>query len=413
MTAEIISVGTEILLGNIVNTNAAYLSVKCARFGLAMYHQQVVGDNRERLAQALKSALERSDIVILTGGLGPTQDDLTKETAAEVLGLSLTEDKKVRKQIEQMLKNSAFKDSIPESNWKQAQVFEGGIVMENHNGTAPGLIGEKNGKRVILLPGPPREMEPMFEEYVVPYLNSLNPGVLFSKTVKLCGVGESQAEAEVLDLINGQTNPTIATYAKTGEVHFRVTAKAQTLEAAKNYVRPVVKVLQTRFKENVYSTDEEETLEEVVVKLLRKKGLVLVTAESCTAGLLAARIVNVSGASEVFTQGFVTYSNKSKRRLLDVDKATLRKYGAVSAQTAKEMAKGGIFATDADACVSITGVAGPQTEDEKPVGLVYIGCFVGGKVVVKEYRFMGDRQKIRENAVTKALDLLRRCLLDM
>lgn len=412
MTVELISVGTEILMGNIVNTNAAYLSVRCAQLGLSMYHQQVVGDNEERLAETVRTAAGRSDIVILTGGLGPTQDDLTKEAVAKAFGVKLVEDSAVVENIRDYMKNVLNKEEIPENNWKQAMVFENGKVLFNSNGTAPGLILKNDHTHIILLPGPPQEMKNMFEEQVVPYINGLHTGVIYSQTVKICGVSESQAEMDTLDLISTQTNPTIATYAKMGEVHFRVTANAQSLEAAKNYVYPVVKVLKSRFKDNVYSTDEEETLEEVVVELLKKKGLTLVTAESCTAGMLSARIVNVSGASDVFKQGFVTYSNKAKRKMLDVDKGTLHKFGAVSEQTAKEMAKGGIFNTDADVCVSITGVAGPNSEEDKPVGLVYIGCCMGGKVVVKEYRFSGNRQKIRENATTKALDLLRRCLLE-
>lgn len=410
MVVELISVGTEILLGNITNTNAAYLSVKCAELGLSLYNQQVVGDNEQRLASALKTALKRSDIVILTGGLGPTQDDLTKEVAAKVMGCNLVEDSYTRERIETILKNSIYKDNIPENNWKQALVPEGATVVDNNNGTAPGLIMEKGEKKVILIPGPPNEMQPMFEEFIYQYLEALEPAVLYSKMVKICGEGESQVETQIMDLIDGQTNPTIATYAKTGEVHLRVTAKAETLEEAKSLVKPVVKNLKSRFKDAIYSTDEKETLEAAVVKQLRKKNLQLVTVESCTGGLLAGRIVNVNGASEVFSQGFVTYSNKSKRKLVDVDKSTLKKYGAVSKEVAKEMAKGGIFATDADVCVAITGVAGPETEDNKPVGLVYIGCYAHDKVTVKEYQFKGDRQKIREQAVIKALDLVRRCI---
>lgn len=412
MTVELISVGTEILMGNIVNTNAAFLAVRCAQLGLSMYHQQVVGDNEERLIEAVRMAAGRSDIVILTGGLGPTQDDLTKEAVAKAFGVKLVRDTAVIKTIRDYMVNVLNKEEIPENNWKQALVFENGIVLNNSNGTAPGLILQNNNTHIILLPGPPQEMKNMFEEHIVPYVNKLHTGVIYSQTVKVCGVSESQAEMNTIDLISTQTNPTIATYAKMGEVHFRVTANAQTLEAAKNYVYPVVEVLKSRFKENVYTVNEGETLEDVVVSLLKNKGLTLTTAESCTAGMLSARIVNVSGASEVFKQGFITYSNKAKRRMLDVDKGTLHKYGAVSEQTAKEMAKGGIFNTDADVCISITGVAGPATEDDKPVGLVYIGCCVGGKVVVKEYHLSGNRQKIRENATTKALDLLRRCLLE-
>lgn len=416
MTAELISVGTEILLGNIVNTNAAYLSAKCAELGLSLYYETSVGDNEERLSEAVKTALSRSDIVILTGGLGPTEDDLTKEVTAATLGLSLVADEHTKKRIENHLKNSIYKE-IPPSNWKQAEVIEGAIVIDNTNGTAPGLIVEtkyaKKEKKVILLPGPPNEMMPMFENDICQYLSKLQSQVFYSAMVKICGIGESQAEADIKDLIKAQTNPTIAPYAKTGEVHLRVTASADSLEEAKKLVKPVVKQLKNRFKENIYTTNENETLEETVVNLLRKYGLTLATAESCTGGLFTGRIVNVSGASEVLNEGFITYSNKAKRKYLDVNKSTLKKYGAVSAQTAKEMVKGAAIGTDSDTAIAITGLAGPEGgTEEKPVGLVYIGCYVNEKAIVKEYQFKGNRQKIREYTVVSALDLLRRCILE-
>ena len=410
MVAELISVGTEILLGNIVNTNAAYLSEKCAGFGLSLYNQQVVGDNEDRLIEALKVAIGRSDIVILSGGLGPTQDDLTKEVTAKVMECELVEDAPSKENIVRMLKNFGLKNNITENNWKQALVPEGAIIMENHNGTAPGIIIEKDGKSIILLPGPPNEMKPMFEESVTKYLNKLQPEILYSMMVKICGVGESKVETQVLDLINGQTNPTIATYAKTGEAHIRVTSKAKNLEIAKKMVEPIVEILKDRFKENIYSTNESEELEDVVVKSLIDKKLQIVTVESCTGGLLAGRLINVSGVSEVLKQGFITYSNESKMKLVNVKELTLEEYGAVSKETAIEMAKGGIALANAAVGISITGVAGPNTEEDKPVGLVYIGCCYKDNIIVKEYNFNGNRQKIRDQAVTKALDLIRRCL---
>jgi len=410
MVAELISVGTEILLGNIVNTNAAYLSEKCASFGLSLYNQQVVGDNEDRLADALKVAIERSDIVILSGGLGPTQDDLTKEVTAKVMGCELVEDAYSKDHIISMLKSFALKENITENNWKQAFVPKGAIIMENHNGTAPGIIIEKDGKSIILLPGPPNEMIPMFEESVTEYLNKLQPEILYSMMVKICGVGESKVETLVLDLINGQTNPTIATYAKTGEAHIRITAKAKNLESAKKMVDPIVDTLKDRFKDNIYSTNENEELEDVVVKALINKNLQVVTVESCTGGLLAGRLINVSGVSQVLKQGFITYSNESKMKLVNVNESTLKQFGAVSKEVAIEMAKGGIIEADADIGIAITGIAGPNTEEDKPVGLVYIACCYKDNVVVKEYNFNGNRQKVRDQSVTKALDLLRRCL---
>nr|WP_314461087.1 competence/damage-inducible protein A [uncultured Clostridium sp.] len=410
MVVELISVGTEILLGNIVNTNTQYLAEKCALLGLSMYHQVTVGDNRERLSAALETALNRSDVVILTGGLGPTEDDLTKEVCAEVMGFELAEDAHTREWIEKYFKNNIYKE-IPDNNWKQAMVPQGSTVLDNSNGTAPGLIMEKNGRTAILLPGPPNELKPLFTEQVFPYLQNRQPEVIRSQMIKICGYGESQVEDKLIDLINTQTNPTIATYAKTAEVHLRVTAKADNEEAAKNLLKPVVKEIKNRFENAVYTTKEEETLEMAVVRLLKKYELTVTTAESCTGGLIAGRLVNVPGASEVFREGFITYSNKAKRKYLDVSKGTLKKYGAVSEQTAKEMATGGVFATDADACIAVTGIAGPDAEGEKPVGLVYIACYMKDKVKVEEYHFKGNREKIREQSVVKALDFLRRSIL--
>lgn len=412
MVVELISVGTELLLGNIVNTNTQFLAEQCALLGLSMYHQVTVGDNRERLSEAVQTALGRSDVVILTGGLGPTEDDLTKEVCAEVMGFALKEDSHTKKRIQEYLKNSVFK-VIPDNNWKQAMVPEGAIVLDNDNGTAPGLILEKNQKAAVLLPGPPGELYPLFKKQVFPYLKKRQPEILRSQMVKICGVGESQVEDKLLDLIDKQTNPTIATYAKTGEVHLRVTARARSEEEAKKLVKPVVKEIKSRFGDNVYSVREEETLEMAVVKLLQKHELTVTTAESCTGGLLAGRLVNVPGASEVFREGFITYSNKAKRKYLDVSKSTLKKYGAVSSETAREMAIGGAFAADCDVCVAVTGIAGPDGgTEEKPVGLVYIATYMKEKVTVKKFQFKGNREKVREQAVVRALDLLRRSILE-
>ena len=411
MVVELICVGTELLLGNIVNTNAAYLSEKCALLGLSMYHQSVVGDNAERLKESLETALNRSDVVILSGGLGPTQDDLTKETAAEVMGIPLKEDPHSREQIEEYFKNSQYK-VITDNNWKQALVPEGAIVLDNENGTAPGIIMEKNGKSVILLPGPPGELIPMFEGKVYDYLNKLQPEIIYSTMVRICGLGESFVENEIRDLIDNQTNPTIATYAKIGQVDLRVTAKAASEKEAAKLAKPMLKELVKRFGDHIYTMDEHKSLEEVIVHFLKERSLTLTTAESCTGGMIAARITDVPGASEVFKQGLVTYSNRAKRKLLDVKKTTLKEYGAVSEKTAKEMAKNGAFITGSDACVSVTGTAGPTGgTEEKPVGLVYIGCCYNNKTVVKEFHFKGERQKIREQATANALILLRECIL--
>lgn len=411
MIAELISVGTELLLGNIVNTNAAYLAEQCANCGLSCFYQTVVGDNEERLQETVKLALKRSDIVILTGGLGPTDDDLTKEVVAKAMKKKLVEDVKAREMIQTYFDNRGME--ITDNNWKQALIPEGAIVMYNNNGTAPGLIVESGEKCAILLPGPPKEMKPMFEEYVVDYLKKKNPEVIVSTTVKLCGVGESKVADMIQDMLDKQTNPTIAPYAKTGEVHLRVTAKAADEKTANKLIKPVVKQLKTKLSEYIYTTDETVTLEAAIVDLLVANKLTVCTAESCTGGMLSARLINVPGVSDVLKMGHITYSNKAKKKILGVKKKTLEKYTAVSAEVAKEMAKGAETVSKADVCVAITGLAGPDGgTDEKPVGLVYIACVIKGNVSVQEYRFNGNREKIRENATAAALTLMRKCILE-
>lgn len=411
MTVEFISVGTEILLGNIVNTNAAYLSERCAALGLSCYHQSVVGDNEERLMETIKLGLSRSDILILSGGLGPTKDDLTKEVTAKAFGLELYEDEHTKERIKEYFRR-VRSDQVTPNNWKQAMVPEGAKVIDNHNGTAPGLIIEGDGKTAILLPGPPNELVPMFEQDIEPYLNQLEPEGIYSKMVKICGIGESQAETMIADLMDAQTNPTIAPYAKTGEVHLRVTAKAADEAKAEELLSPVVDELYRRFGDKIYTTEEAVTLEASIVELLEEQRMTVTTAESCTGGLLAGRIMNVPGASGVYQEGYITYANDAKERLLGVKRETLMQYGAVSSETACEMVRGAAKAAGADAALSVTGIAGPDGgTEEKPVGLVYVGCYVKGCVHVEEFHFTGNRDKNREYAVARALTLLREELI--
>ena len=416
MIAEIVTVGTEILLGNIVNTNSAYLAVECANLGLTVYYQSVVGDNEERMKAVIRTALDRSDVVILTGGLGPTKDDLTKEVTAEVMGMPLVKDAHSKERIERYMKE--YKKNNPQrritsNNYKKALVPEGALVLDNHNGTAPGLILEKDGKIAVLLPGPPGELKPMFTEEVYPYLRKKQPEIIYSQMVKICGIGESQVAEDIQDMIEAQTNPTIAPYAKVGEVHLRITAKASDEKEGKKLIKPVVRELKRRFGKNIFATEAEKTLEEAVVDMLRDQRLSLALAESCTGGEIASRIVNVPGASEVFTHGFVTYSNRAKRKCLGVKKTTLKLEGAVSAKCAKEMAKGGCNAAEADICLSITGLAGPGGgTKETPVGTVFMGCCYNGKVVTREFHFTGNRTKIRQQATAHALAFLRECIME-
>ena len=407
MTAEIICVGTEILLGNIVNTNAAYLAEKCAYLGLSNYYQVVVGDNEQRLLETINTAKSRADVIFLIGGLGPTEDDLTKETAAKAFNVELVMDEEAKNNIVTILTNRGI--DITNNNFKQALVPKGSIVLYNKNGTAPGIIMEEAGKVVIMLPGPPNEFVPMVDEQVVPYfLKKGTDDVIYSRVVKLVGVGESKVAEEISDLI-AMTNPTVATYAKTGEVHIRVTASAANDDEAKALVKPVVKKLKAMYPDNVYSTNADETLERAVVELLSKNGLSITAAESCTGGLVCGKIVNVAGASEVFRGGYITYSNKQKRNVIGVKKSTLEKYGAVSEQVAAEMAKGVLEVSKADVAISTTGIAGPGGgTPEKPVGLVYIGCAVKNKVYVEKFNFSGSRNKVRESTVVAALSMVRK-----
>ena len=410
MTAEIICVGTELLLGNIVNTNAAFLSEKLAYLGINCYFQTVVGDNRDRLLSVINTALSRADILIFSGGLGPTEDDLTKETVAEALGKKLIRDKKAEQEIADYF---ALRGRIPtDNNWKQADVIEGCEILYNKNGTAPGIFVSEGEKTVILLPGPPLELKSMFTDSVMPKLQQKCGQVFYSQTVKIVGPGESSVETQILDMLDNQDNPTIAPYAKTGEVHLRVTARAKDEKEAREKTAPVVEELYRRFGNAVYTTDADETLEMALTKLLIKKKYTMTTAESCTGGMIAARMVNAPGVSAVLKSGFITYANEAKEELLGVSHDTLEKFGAVSRETAEEMAEGAVKAAHTDAAVAVTGIAGPDGgTKEKPVGLVYIGVNVRENVEVREYHFSGSRQKIRESVTAAALTFLREKLL--
>ncbi len=411
MIVELISVGTEILLGNIVNTNAAFLSEKCAALGLSVYYQVSVGDNTERLYNTIKTAYDRSDIVIMSGGLGPTNDDITKRVASDVVGRKMYLDESIKKDIISYLEKGPY-DFIPESNFSQAYVPEGAIVLRNSNGTAPGLIIENDNKAIIMLPGPPKELKIMFNEQVVPYLSKKADCVISSRMIKLAGIGESQAAEVIKDMLDAQTNPTIAPYAKLAEVHLRITSKANNEAEADEMMRPLIEELHRRFGEKIFTTEEEVTLEESVVNLLKERGLTLTTAESCTGGKIASRLINVSGVSSVYEKGFVTYSDAAKADLLGVDMNIINDYGVVSEETAKEMAIMAAKRAGTNASISVTGIAGPDggTEDT-PVGTVFVGCYLNGKTSITEYHFSGNRENVRENASKRALNILRLMIL--
>ncbi|MDK2798416.1 MAG: nicotinamide-nucleotide amidase [Clostridiales bacterium] len=409
MNAEIIAVGTELLLGQILNTNAQFLSVELSNLGINVYFQTVVGDNQQRLKETFHTALKRADIVILTGGLGPTKDDLTKEIVAETLGLSLELHKESLDRIKTFF--AAMHREMASNNEKQAYLPKGSIVLINNNGTAPGCIIEKDDKIVVMLPGPPKEMKPMFRESVYPYLRKKTSNIIYSRVLRIFGIGESSLEQKLIDIIDNQNNPTVAPYAQEGEVTLRITAKCENEEAAEKLIVPVENEIRNRLGITVYGVGEE-SLEEVTAKLLMEKEITLATAESCTGGLLAEKITRIPGISKSFITGVVTYSNASKIQLLGVSIDTLNQYGAVSAQTALEMAKGIRERSNTDIGISVTGIAGPGGgSEEKPVGLVYIGMATRQKCWYSELRLIGNREKIRNITTLNALDMIRRYLL--
>ncbi|MGN0544852.1 MAG: competence/damage-inducible protein A [Acutalibacteraceae bacterium] len=402
---EILCVGTELLLGDILNTNEQFLSQELAALGISVLHRSTVGDNSERLANELKTALGRSDIVITSGGLGPTTDDLTKEVCCEVMGFKLREDEGTVERIRSYFRNKGAE--MPESNLKQAMLPVGATVFENNHGTAPGAALERDGKCVILLPGPPGELVPMFNESVRGFLSKYSDGVIVSHSINIIGMGESAVAEKTADVFDGE-NPTVAPYAKSGEVRLRVTAKAATADEADSLCRPVVDSLCDRLGDVVYGTDME-SIEQRVVELLRKKGKKIACAESCTAGYIPKRITDIPGASEVFECGIVSYSNEIKMKLLGVSADTLEKYGAVSEQTAREMAVGAKRISGADIAVASTGLAGPGGADGLPGGLSFVAVTDGSRVFAEriETGHENDREYNRYVTASRALNLAR------
>ena len=410
MRAEIISVGTEILLGDIVNTNTQFLAKELASIGIEVYRQEVVGDNQDRLLGILEEALNRSDMVITTGGLGPTNDDLTKETACKFFNMNLELHQESLKALEEYFFKMERK--ITESNYKQVYFPKEAIVLQNPNGTAPGAILEKNNKYIVILPGPPREMKPMYLNHVKPYLIKKGDGIIESKVVRVLGIGESMAAEKLKKFIENGVNPTVAPYAKEEDVIFRITAKSESQKEALKLIEPVKNQIEEILGQDVYGEGEETTIEMVVGDLLIKNNLKISTAESCTGGMIASRLVSVPGISDVFLEGAVTYANEAKVRTLNVKEETLKKYGAVSEETAREMAEGMAKRTGSDIAVVTTGIAGPGGgTEEKPVGLVYIGLYYKGEVYVYKNVFNGNRQKVRTKATVTALDMVRRKIL--
>jgi len=410
-SAEILCVGTELLLGDIINTNASYLARQLAALGIAVYRQGVVGDNVERLKKALGEALERADLVIMSGGLGPTCDDLTKETAAEFFGRKMYLDRPSLECIERYF--SARQRKMTQNNVKQAMMPEGAIIFPNDYGTAPALGIEgsitEGGeiKTVILLPGPPRELEPIFCEQVLPYLRGRSEQVLFSRNVNLFGIGESAAEELMLDIMKNSKNPTVAPYCADGMMRLRVTASAVNEDEARVLCdAKIEEIRQTPVAPYIYDVDSP-SIEYSVINYLRSRGMTLACAESCTGGLVAKRITDVAGCSDVFMGGCVTYSNESKVKLLGVKEETLKAHGAVSGQVAIEMARGIREKLGVDVGISTTGIAGPGGgTPEKPVGTVYVAISCRGdveRVKLLHLSSMRERAYLRMLSANEAL----------
>ncbi len=430
MNCEILCIGTELLHGDIINSNAAYISKSLAKIGIDVHYHSVVGDNPKRMKDAFDLAFSRADVVICTGGLGPTKDDITKEILAEYFNLPMEFDEKSLAHLK--MTYGRFRKEMPENNLRQTYFPKGSIILTNNNGTANACIVDTltnqnsfegndikscnenfdfNGKIGILLPGPPREMMPLMDEQVIPYLSKYSHEVVVGYKVAVMSVGESMAETMIMDLIDNQTNPTIAPYAGDGKMVFRVTAKAESKEKADELIKPVIDELLRRFGVNAFVL-ETEKIEDMTFKKLIESNLTIATAESCTGGLIASKLVSYSGISKVFKEGFITYSNEAKIRTLGVKKETIDEFSEVSEEVVKEMAEGACKITGADISVATTGIAGPSgATDDKPVGLVYTCVYYKGTYTVLKNIYTGNRDGVRERASINAIELVRKSII--
>jgi nicotinamide-nucleotide amidase len=409
-TAEIIGVGTELLLGNIANTDAQDVSRALSELGINVYFHTVVGDNPDRLKQAVDIARGRADIIITTGGLGPTCDDLTKQTLAEAFGKKLIFNEDVAKKIRDFFSNRLHNMQMTENNLQQAYLPEGCVIFDNGVGTAPGCAFEVDGKHVLMLPGPPTECRAMLENCAVPYLKKLSDEKIHSHNIHIFGLGESAVEAQLADMMNAMENPTLAPYAKDSEVLLRLTAKAATKEAADAMMAPVLKKIEGIFGDVIYGIDTD-SLENTVIGLLKQHRLTLAVAESCTGGLLAKRLTDIPGASQVFYGGAVTYSTRSKTSVLGVDEALIRERGVVSREVAEAMATAVRMKFGADLGVGITGIAGPDSDESglEP-GTVFVALAAEENIFCRSLHLLFDRGRVRTAASSHALDMLRRHL---
>lgn len=409
LSAEILSVGTELLLGSTTNTDARDISIYLSELGINVFYHTVVGDNPERLTKAVEIARGRADIIITTGGLGPTCDDLTKQVLAKAFDLDMVFHEELAEEMKRYFKEIIGVDSMTENNLQQAYLPESCTVFHNEWGTAPGCAFFAKDVHVIMLPGPPRECNAMFKACAMPYLRALSDEVIFSHSLNIVGSGESVVEAKLRDLMNELQNPTLAPYAKEGEVMLRVTAKARTMEEAETMIRPVVEKVRAVLGDIIYGIDVQ-SLEQVVFELLCEKNLTLSTAESCTGGLIAKRITDLRGSSKVFIGGAVTYAAESKVRILGVPEALIAKYGVISAETASEMARRARMLFGSALAVATTGLAGPEGDGINPVGTVFVALATEDEVFVTQLNSGLGRQRVRTFASNCALDMVRRYL---
>jgi len=408
MKAEIIAVGSELILGSTLNTNSQYLTKRLSEIGIDVLYHTTLKDNRDQLKEVIDIGLKRADLLIFTGGLGPTGDDFTKDVVSEALGLELVLDNSIEDDIRSYF-NKTNKVMTP-NNIKQAYIPEGSKPIKNDLGTAPGIFIEKDGKTVVLLPGPPREMKHMFDKYVMPLIKQ--DYIIKVVTLKTIGIGESNLETIIKDIIEENDNPTVATYAGDGLVDIKIVARGDNESEVMKLLEETVAKIKDRIGESIYSYNDEG-IEEVVFKILKEKNYKIAFAESCTGGLVSSRFTQIPGVSEVFDRGIVTYSNMSKMEELNVSRLTLDRYSAVSEETALEMAKGLMDKTNVDIALSITGYAGPPSGEDEPVGLVYIGIASRDKSKVIKTRLNGDRISIQNKAALKAFNELRKFLLNM
>lgn len=401
MKTAILSIGTELLFGQITNTNTVYLSRELQLLGYDVMYHYTVGDNPKRLKTLIEEIFRDCDLILTTGGLGPTQDDLTKETVCEALHDNLVE---VPEQIEILKANfSRMNRKMTENNLKQAWFPSRAVILENDIGTAPGFALSEGEKTVISMPGPPREMTRMFERQVKPYLLKKQDSVIYYKIIKTYGIGESQLETVLLPLINNQTDPTIATYAKEGESYLRIASKRKTSKEAETAVNDMLEKVKSIIGQYIYSCDDE-TMAEVVVKLLKEKGLKISSSESCTGGQFASTLTDIPGSSEVFSRGYVTYSNDAKINDIDVPAEIIEEFGVFSGETALAMAIGTKNKSGSDIAVAITGIAGPDGgTEEKPVGTVYISVVYHDKEIINKHTFRNAGRKYIKNCSVLAM----------